>query len=189
MSSTEFSEEDFKGMFPKMFESDTRAFQLQTLKARHHRMIDLHILGCKNSEIASTIGVTAVSVGDCLNSELGRQVIEDRRGHSAELVADHQDQIERIVEKSLTLVENILSGEEEGATASVALKAKTAMDMIKKEIPDLAVIKHTHTGGLQSINIQNIINRGAEVDSLPRTIDVQAEEVTQKEAPDVGDAT
>ena len=140
------------------------------------------VFGYKNTEIAATLGVTPISVADCLKSELGMQSIDDRRGASAERVADHQQQVERIVEKSLSMVEDILDGEGEvGEVASANLKAKTAMDMIKKEIPDIAVTRHEgNPAYLQQFNIQNIINRGAEVDLLPRPkiIDVNAEEIS-----------
>lgn len=168
MTDGEFTADDMGQMFPEMFEKDTRSFQLASLKARHHRMIDLHLYGYKNTEIATTLNVTAVSVANCLDSELGLQSIDDRRGRADEAVAEHQEQVERIVEKSLALVENILDGEDKGASASINLQAKTAIDMLKKKLPDVAVVKHeSNINLMHQTNIQAIINRGAEVDAIP----------------------
>lgn len=178
--STEMPADGFESMFPEMFTKDTRKFQLKTLKAKHQRMIDLHLMGLKNTEIALTLNITTVSVGDCLNSELGRASIELRRENREELVRDHREQVERITEESLQVVQDVIMGEGDiGAQASVALRTKTALDMIKKQIPDIAVTKHIGDKAyLQQFNITNIINRAAEVDKLPETIDVKSEETS-----------
>ena len=172
--SNEFTADDFTNLFPQMFEKDTRVFQLQTLKARHQRMIDLHLMGMKNTEIALTLNITTVSVGDCLNSELGKASIEIRRENRDEVVRDHQEQVERITEESLQVVQDVIMGEGDGAEASIALRTKTALDMIKKKIPDLAVTKVIGDQAyLQQFNIGQIIMTAKEVDRLPEIIDVQ----------------
>lgn len=170
----------FESMFPEMFEKDTRSFQLETLKARHQRMIDLHLMGLKNTEIALTLNVTNMSVGNCLKSELGMAAIEMRRGAREDNVTDHQEQIERILEESLQVVQDVITGEGDGESASIALRTKTALDMIKKQIPDVAVTKHVGDQAyLQQFNITNIINRASEVDKLPEAIDIKSEETHQ----------
>ena len=179
--SMELPADGFESMFPDMYEKDTRAFQLDTLKARHQRMIDLHLMGLKNTEIALTLNVTNMSVGNCLKSELGMASIEMRRGSREENIIDHQEQLERITEESLQVVQNVIMGEGDiGAAASPALRTKTALDMIKKQIPDVAVVKHV--GDNQSIitqyNITKIINLSKEVDKLPPVVDVKSEEVS-----------
>lgn len=178
--STEMPADGFESMFPEMFEKDTHKFQLQTLRARHQRMIDLHLMGLKNTNIAIILNVTTVSVGQCLKSELGKASIELRRGAREERIIDHQEQIERITEESLQVVQDVITGEGEiGAAASPALRTKTALDMLKKQIPDLAVVKHVGDDAsvIKQLNLDAIVRNSKEVSQLPETLDVKAEDV------------
>ena len=172
--SNEFTDDDFDDLFPQMFEKDPRVFQLQSLKARHQRMIDLHLMGLKNTEIALTLNITTVSVGDSLNAEIGKASIEMRRENREEVVSNHQEQVERITEESLQVVQDVIMGEGDGESASIALRTNTALAMIKKQIPDLAVTKVIGDQAyLQQFNIKQIIITAKEVDETAKITYVQ----------------
>ena len=62
------------------FNGEGRKYQIQNLWDAHHEIIRLAVLGMKHVDIARELGITAVTVSTCLNSEVGRRQLALMRG-------------------------------------------------------------------------------------------------------------
>ncbi len=65
-------------------------WELSKLRAVHHKMITLHVMGWQNGKIAEHLGITAQTVSNTINSDLGKAEIlvemERMRGDRADVV-------------------------------------------------------------------------------------------------------
>lgn len=103
-----------------------RAYQLKALRARHHEIIRLHILGYKNVDIARVLGVTPVSVSNALNSHEGQAVARllcaARDGEAVDLSARFAE----VAPKAFEFLEDTLDNE----NAPIHLRSKIATELL-----------------------------------------------------------
>lgn len=104
--------------------TEKRGYDVKQLWERHHAMLREVVIGKTNVQIAEEMGCTPQTVSNVRNSPLAREVIEARRKELDAQTVDMSKQIEEFAPKALRLLEDIITGEIDGA--SLALRAKYA---------------------------------------------------------------
>ena len=112
------------GCIPK---PEGRTYQIQHLWQRHHRMKQLHLMGMSNRDIAAELGVTEVTVGNVLNSELMRREIEIASGSLDKEAVDVAARLQKLCEAAAAQLEQTLAAE--GTPAG--LKTKISLEVLK----------------------------------------------------------
>lgn len=122
------------------------ARELSLLQTRHRRMIEMHVQGFKNREIARALGVAEMAVCNCLRSPISiMRIRELNAAREAKAVAS----IDRISEMSiaaLEVVDEMLHGK-----VTVEL-TNTAGEKVTQEVP---VAPHTRLNAAVTILDRN----------------------------------
>lgn len=100
------------------------AWELKTMKARHKLIIDLHLAGLKNTEIAEEMDNTAESVGMILRSPIVQEELARRR-YAVDKVSDQA-------------VGNVAARAKEILAAASANAAQLLVDQIDHQDPRVA---------------------------------------------------
>lgn len=110
--------------------SDCRKYEVTNLWERHHQMKRMAIMGFGQKEIAEAIGCAPQTVGNVLNSPMMKRELELARAELDMEAFDAAKEIQRILPKSLKLLEEIIDGSQ--PEASLPLRAKVAMDNVSR---------------------------------------------------------
>lgn len=137
----------FKGGRPGRHAPSERKYQIQHLWEQHHRMLRLALLGLSYKDIARQLGVTPITVSNCINSSLGQKILSEMRGAANKDAVDTAAKLRQMNEAALKVLEEILEDEE----APRALRAKVAMDNLSRtgfapQINVRGVMDHRHFG-------------------------------------------
>jgi predicted transcriptional regulator len=126
-----------------------RTFDIKQLWQRNHEILRLAFLGWKNKDIADHLGVTAVTVGNTVNSTLGKDKLNLMTGSRDADTLEVMDEIQKMVPKALKVYDSIL---EEDSPAALSLKKNTADTVLKDILGNVAPKKvegkfmHAHLG-------------------------------------------
>ena len=127
------------------------SYELQKIQAKHRVILRLAALGRTNRSIAAYCGVTSVTVANIVNSEVGKQVLDDYRnqmdGKMVNLAT--YDKIKRMLQVEAPEALNILVAIRDAdpaygfATVSDALREKAAESLLSRA--GHGEIKTTHS--------------------------------------------
>lgn len=118
----------------RLDEDGSRRFDIKQLWQRSHEILNLALLGHKQSDIAKILDITPQTVCNTLNSTLGKEAIAERRQARDEEYEELQDEVMNLTRKSLAVYNQILENESE----NTRLKKDTA-DTVVLELSGLKV--------------------------------------------------
>lgn len=107
------------------FNGDGRRYQIQNLWDIHHEIIRLAVLGMKHVDIAKELGVTAVTVSTCLNSEVGRRQLELMRGARDSETIDLAVEIRKKAPVAFRLLQEFMETEDFDPKQRIAIAMDT----------------------------------------------------------------
>jgi len=134
-------------------------YNIVQLQQRHHEILNKHLLGFKNVEIAQQLNITEVSVSGVIGSELGQAKLRDMREERDAGQFDVMKEIKVLAEDAVKVYKYILQEDQAG----LALKKKTADTVLEmqgyggKTVKLEGSISHLLTS---SSDIQEAIARG-----------------------------
>lgn len=144
-----------------------KSYDVKRLWQHNHEIINLSVLGLKNSQIASLLGVTEMTVSNTLNSTLGKEKVSLMRGARDAETFDAAKKIQVLAQKALMLYEQILDSEGEDS-APLGMKVNVSKHVVK-DLSGLAVptriegrFTHAH---LTLEEIEELKRRGREAAS------------------------
>lgn len=153
---------------------------------RHHEILNLHMLGYKNEEIAAKLGITPTSVSQIVNSQLGRHKIDTLRLKRDEATYDVMVEVKKLAADAVKVYENILKDDEDTSVAMLNLKKRTADTVLgiqgfsDKKVEVKGTVSHVFGS---SKEIQEALERGLEFARKEGLIcDAEYEEVKDGEA-------
>lgn len=152
-----------------------RAYQPLELRERHGEMLRLAAQGLAPGQIARALGVTSVTVGNILNSEIGRQRLAELQGVRDLEAMDVAVTIRETAPEAARLLRDIVNGETE-LPPTLALRAKcaeSALDRAGFSAVRKVAAQVEHSGG---IGLELIRKRAKEL-GLDVIINVEADEV------------
>jgi DNA-binding CsgD family transcriptional regulator len=122
-----------------------KTFDPTRLNQRHHEILNLHVTGMKEGQIAQTLGCHVATVRNAIESTLGKEKIALLRGTRDAETMDARDYINSLVPAALKVYEKILSEEKAHGGADLRLQKSTA-DSLLKDMAGLAAPKKVLVG-------------------------------------------
>lgn len=95
---------------------------LKNLRARHYKIIALHIAGMNNTTIAEEVGVTIQTVGKTLNNAIAKDLIANAMGVELSEAVGIKDRLEEIADLGVARLEDIIVNDVDNKTALSAIK-------------------------------------------------------------------
>lgn len=141
----------------------------------HHEIARRIVLGQKNVTIADELNVSAQMVSMVRNSPIVQEHIAILRGAADADTVDLAKEIREVAPTALKLLRDIIEGENDGANASLPLRAKMATDMVARAghgVPQRVQSENVHAF-ITSEDIAAIKKRAIENGDV---IEVKAEE-------------
>ncbi len=105
----------------------TAQFEPKKIWQMHHEIINLHVLGWKNTDIAKKIGATKEHISSIVNSSAAKAKISLLRGERDAKTFDVLKEVEKLLPEAVKTYERILAGEE----GTVVLRKSVADTVIK----------------------------------------------------------
>ena len=109
-----------------------KTWQVGQLWELHHEVIRMLLLGMKQCDIASRLGITDCQVSKIKNS----QVVQDRlalMGAARDVnTIEISKDILAVAPQALKLLKNVIAGEDEGKQATIGLRTKVAEGMLDR---------------------------------------------------------
>lgn len=131
---------------------------LKTLRARHYRIIALHIAGATNTAIAEEVNVTIHTVGKTLNSPLAQDLIAKAVGIQLDEAIGLKERLEEIADIGVARLEDIIVSDPDNKTALSAIK--TVLEYVQSK----AVVKTENTNlTVTAADIVAMRKRAAEI--------------------------
>jgi len=82
-------------------EDGTRVHDIKQLWQRSHEILNLALLGKKNTEIAEILDITPATVSNTLNSSLGMEAMADKRKKRDEEFEEIQNEVMELTKQGL----------------------------------------------------------------------------------------
>lgn len=108
--------------------SDERGREIQHLWEKHHKMLRLTLLGWQVQDIATELGVSVATVRNCVNSSLGRKVLQEMQAVVDNKTIDVATKLQEMSIKAAQKLEEIL----EDPDTPKSLQARVAMDNLDR---------------------------------------------------------
>ena len=109
-----------------------RPFRITRMWDVHHEIARRLVIGEKTKQIAQALNVTEMTVRNTANSPVVRDQIALLQAARDVKCIDVAREIQDTAPKALALLQDIISGEGPGETASINLRAHTARDMLDR---------------------------------------------------------
>lgn len=119
--------------------SKRKSFDPIMLNERQQEIINLHVMGLKETAIAEALNVTVMTVRNAIGSTLGQTKAAMIRGARDAETVDVAKKMQELIPKALEIYDKILD-EEKNEGISISLQKATA-DVVLKEFSGLAVPK------------------------------------------------
>lgn len=91
---------------------ERKTYDIKQLWQRNHEILRLALIGMDGVDIARVLGITAATVSNTINSELGRKKLSYLREKRDEDIIDVAVEVTRMLPKALKTYEKVLDGEE-----------------------------------------------------------------------------
>ena len=98
----------------------------------HHEIARRIVIGQKNVEIAKALKITPVTVSSVRNSPIVQEHVSIMRGVRDAETIDLAKEIKEIAPEALILLKDIIRGDNDGAVASINLRARTSEGMLAR---------------------------------------------------------
>lgn len=102
---------------------------IQTLQARHRKIIELHVEGLKGTQIANYLGITQMNVSNVLGSEMGKAAIEQEierqrleNNGSEGVIADAAAEALEVLKQGMTGVMKVEVKKEDGEEGETVIE-------------------------------------------------------------------
>jgi hypothetical protein len=105
----------------------TAQFEPKKIWQMHHEIINLHVLGWKNTDIAKKVGATKEHISSIVNSSAAKAKISLLRGERDAKTFDVLKEVEKLLPEAVKTYERILAGDE----GTVQLRKSVADTVIK----------------------------------------------------------
>jgi predicted transcriptional regulator len=157
---------------------ERKTFNIKQLWQRNHEIINLHVQGLRNTQIAEIMGVTKESVSQTINSELGKYKISDLRKSRDDEVRVAQEKVRVLTNKALNVYHEIFDDE----SGESSLKDKKAVaDTVVLELSGLRaptkIQSHSMSVQLTRADLEEFKQRGlSAAQEAGLTIDVEPED-------------
>lgn len=89
-----------------------RTHDIKQLWQRSHEILRMALIGMDGVDIARVLGITAATVSNTINSELGRKKLSHLREKRDEDIVDVAKEVTKMLPKALETYEKILNGDE-----------------------------------------------------------------------------
>ena len=122
----------------RLDEDGKRRYDIKQLWQRSHEILNLALLGHKQSDIARILNITPQTVCNTLNSTLGKEAIAERRQERDAEYEELQDEVMSLTRKSLAIYNKILETEN-GPNMNVTRLGKETADTVVLELSGLKV--------------------------------------------------
>ena len=101
----------FKFRIPdkRRVKTGTKSWDIQQLWQRSHEILNLAVLGYKNTEIANILGVHSQTVSNTINSSLGKTEIANKREARDEKFDELYDEVLELTAKAMKVYEEIIT--------------------------------------------------------------------------------
>ena len=136
--------------------------QLLELRRRHDQIIQLHVIGLTNIDIAEVIGVKERTVQTTLYSDLGKERIRELRELAEIDTANIATQITLGATRAIQFLNDVVAGIGEGVGASKGLRYKAAVEMLRMDgyTPITRSISLTARGVLGQDGVRSLFEKG-----------------------------
>lgn len=157
---------------------ERKTFNIKQLWQRNHEIINLHVQGLRNNQIAEIMGVTKESVSQTINSELGKYKISDLRKSRDDEVRVAQEKVRVLTNKALNVYHEIFDNE----SGEASLKdRKDVADTVVLELSGLRaptkIQSHSMNVQLTRADLEEFKQRGlSAAQEAGLVIDVEPEE-------------
>lgn len=142
-------------------EDGRRRYDIKQLWQRSHEILNLALLGHKQTDIAKMLNLTPQCVCDTLNSTLGKETLAERRQARDDEYEGLRDEVMELTRKSLKVYNDILANKSENAR----LKKDTA-DTVVLELSGLRVPTKIDTRSVSTVltaeELEEFKRRGVE---------------------------
>lgn len=108
--------------------SNGRAYQIQNLWEKHHKIKRLAFLGWTQVDIAKELGMSNVSISTILNSEVMKRELELMRGAADMKALDIREQLDENARKAAVLLHEFMTDQAQ----EPSLRARIAMDSLSR---------------------------------------------------------
>lgn len=112
--------------------SDRRHWVVSEMWDLHHEIARRIVLGQKNTEIAKVLACTPQTVSNVRNSPVVQEHVSVMRGARDADTVDLAKEIQEIAPVALALLKDVINGEGDGTSASIALRAKESNNMLAR---------------------------------------------------------
>ena len=112
--------------------NDAKHWVVSEMWELHHEITRRLVLGQKNTEIAKALKCTPQTVSNVRNSPVAQEHIAIMKGARDADTVDLAKEIREIAPEAMLLLKDIIRGENDGANASLGLRAKEANGMLAR---------------------------------------------------------
>lgn len=155
-----------------------KTYDIKQLWQRNHEILRMALIGMKAPQIADVLGITAATVSNTINSELGRNKLSVMRQERDEKIVDVAKEAARMHPQCMKVYNDILNG-----TCKSKLMKETA-DTVVMDIGGNRAALKTESAALHLTlsDIEEFKKRGLEAAKASgMVVDVDAKEVTANE--------
>ena len=135
----------------------------QKVSLRDEEIIRLHLAGLNNRQIAKNLKTSPPAVSACLNSELAQRRIDEFNNTRMDVVSDFRARLDRLTDLSLSVFEQILSGED-----GLNINDSEKLDLARHVLVEFSGLRVPFKVQLQSVimtaeRLEEIKRRGAKL--------------------------
>lgn len=106
-----------------------RKYNIEELQAKHHSIMQLHIFGFKQEDIASALQIDRRTVSETLNSDIGKRQLDLIKASIDKKTIDVSQRLSDLVPSAVKIYEEILN---EGKLNGMVVDAKTIRTVAKE---------------------------------------------------------
>jgi DNA-binding MarR family transcriptional regulator len=142
-------------------EDGHRRYDIKQLWQRSHEILNLALLGHKQTDIAKLLNITPQTVCDTLNSTLGRETLAERRKNRDDEYEGLRDEVMELTRKSLKVYNEILENESENARLKKDTADTVVLELSGLKVPTRIDTRSVHTT-LTAEELEEFKRRGIE---------------------------
>ena len=142
-------------------EDGRRRYDIKQLWQRSHEILNLALLGHKQTDIAKLLNIAPQTVCDTLNSTLGRETLAERRQARDAEYEGLRDEVMELTRKGLKVYDQILRDESESAKLKKDTADTVILELSGLRVPTRVDSRSIHTT-LTAEELEEFKRRGAE---------------------------
>lgn len=157
-------------------DSGRKTHEIKQVWQRNHEILRLALLGHKYVDIAATLGISAQTVSNTLNSQLGMEKLSEMRAKRDADSIEVAEEVKKLFPKALEIYEEILHSDSDEISFELKLKAanNVLMDLGGHKAPTKIQGQFVH-GHLTAEDLNVIKERGKEAAKARGLLVVEAD--------------